>query len=325
VPPAITKVEAHGAPDGLIEVSWELTGDADVDLGIGRTPVALEHAHVARVTAGTTRASVPAGPGERHYVSVVPVGSADVVVVGDRRLAFEGVTNFRDLGGYRTAQGRWARWGRVYRSDGLHRFTATDLEIFNRMGIKVVYDLRGSAERSMYPDPVASVPVPLWDETGAAPTFLLARTAHDAEQALHTIYLGMLGKSGPLFGRLLGHLAEPEGLPAVFHCHGGKDRTGMAAALLLSVLGVDRESVLDDYELTGRWRNAEHEPELVKIMMKLGLTQEAVTGFLGSPRWAMAGALSWLDAEHGSVEGYLRGPGGMDAATLEALREGLVG
>ena len=130
----------------------------------------------------------------------------------------------------------------------------------------------------------------------------------------------MLANSAALFGQIFTAMSRPEGLPAVIHCAGGKDRTGMAAALLLSLLAVDRDTVLDDYELSGTWRTVEHEQALVEVLMAAGIDYDVIVGFLGSPRWAMADALTALDLQHGGIETYLLGAGGMINSDLAKLR-----
>jgi protein-tyrosine phosphatase len=135
----------------------------------------------------------------------------------------------------------------------------------------------------------------------------------------------MLADAGPLFGRLLTGLASADGLPAVFHCTGGKDRTGMSAALLLELLGVPRSVVLDDYELTSQFRRREHQMETYENLLAIGMSAEAAGAILGTPRWAMDEALSVLDDEYGGVERYLTNHAGMPVDTLLELRARLTG
>ncbi len=113
-------------------------------------------------------------------------------------------------------------------------------------------------------------------------------------------------------------------LPAVVHCLGGKDRTGMVIALLLCALGADRGTVLDDYELTSRC-HAARVPEVVEAFTQLGIGRPAGEAIMSTPRWAMAQALRELDQEHGGIRRYLLGPGGMTPQTLSALHANLVG
>jgi protein-tyrosine phosphatase len=106
---------------------------------------------------------------------------------------------------------------------------------------------------------------------------------------------------------------------------GGKDRTGMTAALLLSCLGIDRESVLDDYQLTSRYSGPDQIPHVVDLFVSEGIAREAAIGILNTPRWAMENALDRLDSTYGGIEAYLCGLGGMDRTTIESLRSRLLG
>lgn len=97
-----------------------------------------------------------------------------------------------------------------------------------------------------------------------------------------------------------------------------------AAALLLSCLGVDRQSVLDDYELTSRYSGPERISRVVDHFVAGGIAPEAAWAMLSTPRWAMESALERLDSDYGGIESSLCGPGGMDPCTLESLRSRLL-
>ena len=143
---------------------------------------------------------------------------------------------------------------------------------------------------------------------GAEPESLEGREI--GERLLREMYKGMLRGAAPLFGRLLGGLADPGSLPAVFHCTGGKDRTGVSAALLLELLGVSREQVLDDYELTSSTVAGSTRRSPTRASWRQG-SPEAAAAVLGAPRSAMAEALHELDEVHGGIEAYLTGPAGL--------------
>lgn len=244
----------------------------------------------------------------------------------ERQVEFQGPRNFRDLGGYRSVRGGTTRWGRVFRSDALHHLTAADHVVYEKLGVRVVYDLRGAVEREQHPNPFADRHLPLQGPQSSddRPDFSGMQLEVHGEQMLHRQYLEMLSGAGPLFGRLFSGLADPEELPAVFHCAAGKDRTGLTAALLLTWLGVARETVLDDYELTSSLRSIDHEASLVARLLSLGMAQPAIAGLLSSPRWAMGDALDVLDRDYGGIESYLRGPAGMEVETMHGLRRGLL-
>lgn len=240
-----------------------------------------------------------------------------------RCVPFAGALNFRDIGGHPVAGGGITRWRAVYRSDSLHYLTNGDLAAFDALGVKAVYDLRRPGEIARFPGPRDHVrlEIPNGDLAKSAASL---RTRRDGEEWLAADYLSMLATAAPAFGSLLARLADDGRLPAVVHCLGGKDRTGMAIALLLTALGVDRGTVLDDYELTSRC-HASRVPEVVEAFTRLGIGRLAGEALMSTPRWAMARALRELDQEHAGIRQYLLGPGGMSPQTLNALRANLVG
>jgi len=321
----VKNVEVERATDASLVVTWQIGQPGPVDISVGTTPIASQHRHACHVPVGETSARVadPA-PGHRPYVSVAGA-QGEAIVGAERRLPFEGVRNFRDLGGYPTDQGTRTRWGLVYRSDELSRLTPGDLEMFKQLGTRAVFDLRGDAERKLAPDPVESVQIALldWYTSDSGVELLKAKSLRDGEAILSHIYDGMLANCGALFSKLLSSLSAEGGLPAVFHCAGGKDRTGMAAALLLGLLGVGRETVLDDYELTKRWAANVADQPLLRVLVGVGINEQAAAGFLGAPRWVMAEALDRLDHDYGGVEAYLRNAGGMPDGTILGLRHTL--
>jgi protein-tyrosine phosphatase len=245
--------------------------------------------------------------------------------VVSRRVPFAGALNFRDIGGYPADGGGQTRWGVVYRSDSLHFLTPDDLPVFDALDIRAIYDLRRSTELARYPGPREHVHVELRhrDPLDPGESAGLA-TRLDGERWLLADYRGMLADAATSFGELFSRLADPGRLPAVIHCLGGKDRTGLAIALLLTALGVPRQAVLDDYQLTNDYRGVAHSSDVVELFVQSGMAPEAAKGLLSAPRWVMARALDELDDTHAGIEGYLLGPAGMRPATLAALRTVLV-
>ncbi|MBO0729392.1 MAG: tyrosine-protein phosphatase [Acidimicrobiaceae bacterium] len=318
-------VEAVAETDGdALVVRWtpEGEGSTAVDISVGPGPETVDHAHAMTVDGDERSARVEGVGRGRHYVAVAPHDGGGALVVADRRVPFDGVTNFRDLGGYPTSDGGRTRWGRVFRSDALHRFTTDDRVLYQSMGLRAVYDLRGEEERERYPNPFPATWLALL--SGVTPLAEVPADAAAGERRLRDMYVAMLANAAPLLGRLLGALANPDALPAVFHCTGGKDRTGISAAVLLESLGVRREHVLDDYELTSRYRLREHQQESYANLLAAGLPPEAAAGVLGAPRWVMADTLDVLDTEYGGAQAYLTRLAGMPEATVRRLRELLV-
>ena len=252
--------------------------------------------------------------------------------MADRRVDLEGALNFRDLGGYEGLDGRAVRWGKVFRSDALHELTPRDIETVRKLGLRAIYDVRRSAERrrqpTIIPDAHGHRTVHLSvgddpDDTNQPDIIdlILSGELKDADDAfMAEIYVSMVTEGAPAFGRLLTHLTDDDGLPALFHCAAGKDRTGLAAAFLLSILGVDDEVILDDYELSTKFRTERRIEVLRPQLEAAGVDLEKVRPFLSARRPVMVDTLRFVEETYGGVEPYLLGPAHMSAATIETLR-----
>jgi protein tyrosine/serine phosphatase len=218
-----------------------------------------------------------------------------------RGVDFTDVYNFRDLGGYRTADGTPVAWCRLYRSDDLGRLRDEDFEQFAALGIRTVVDLRRPnevAELGRIPelDGVTYHHVhldhPLWPSQQFADT--AERTTYVIER-----YQEMSVAAGAGIGTALRLIADPSTAPLVFHCIAGKDRTGIVSALTLSLLGVDDETIADDYALS---EDAEPAAWAYYRRLKPDLVRPAHITI--SPREAMLAFLTALRSEYGSIEAY---------------------
>ena len=247
----------------------------------------------------------------------------DEIVNHPRRLiGLEAVHNFRDLGGYATADGRSTRWRTLFRSDGLYRLRgADDMSRVMQLGLKSVIDLRTEREQreqGIFPtDDIEvtfhhlSIVDVTWSDT-ETPEF------DDEVEFLVWGYRDMLEIGSSRFADAMHVLAQTDSLPAVFHCAAGKDRTGVLAALLLSSLGVDDAHICADYGLTQdamqrtiAWSKV-HRPELAERYATIP------KAYLAADPRAMQIILTELAQQHGSVRNYVREIGVADA-TVEAL------
>jgi protein-tyrosine phosphatase len=131
----------------------------------------------------------------------------------------------------------------------------------------------------------------------------------------------MLDEGADVFGRLLTELAVRDELPALFHCAAGKDRTGIAAALLLMVLGVDRDTVLADYDATNTYRTNRYIERIRPSYEEAGIDLDALRPVLRARPEVLDGALRWLAATHDDVETYLTISAHVQPKTLVTLRE----
>lgn len=273
-------------------------------------------------------------PGRRHYVHLVGPGG-DTVVAAERRVVLDGTLNFRDLGGYTGAGGRPVRWGRVFRSDHLGALTEADVDRLVGLGVRTVVDFQGAHEyaadrRRVLPEAtIRRIERPIIDGPADGVTFydrvMRGEISRFEVADLTTFYLRTLERSAGTFGEVLTLIADPAHHAVVFHCRAGKDRTGLTAALLLGALGVSDEDILDDYELTNRYRSGRRMEEVRPELAARGIDIDDFWPLFLAPRDALAGALTGMGERHGSIEGYLREAAGLDAGTLDDLRRHLLG
>jgi protein-tyrosine phosphatase len=240
--------------------------------------------------------------------------------VTQRLVPFSGVLNFRDLGGYETDDGRHTRWGRLFRSDAMHDLTEEDLEVFRGLGIACVVDLRSVSEvertgrglLTYEPLHYVNSPVLTSLETDES-------RADIDEGYMARRYLEYLDMGAPAFVRVIEEMANVENYPLVFNCFLGKDRTGVVAALVLSCLGVERASIVEDYALT--------ESRVVLIVEKL-LRDPLLRGevahdnplLLGAREATMSNFLSEVDRRFGGPIAWALGAG-VSAENIERLRD----
>ena len=182
-----------------------------------------------------------------------------------RVLKIDGSLNFRDLGGYRTDSGQTVKWRTVYRSAQLDRLTTKGIKDLATLDIKTVVDLRFSDESGKYPTIAAAVPnaeMLSWHNEQVSnsgdTSELMIRSWRDSlatndpkqvREAMRINYPQKLYTHGAIYRKMLLRLIDG-GSPLVFHCAAGKDRTGVAAALILSLLGVNNQQIIEDYMLT---------------------------------------------------------------------------
>jgi protein-tyrosine phosphatase len=252
-------------------------------------------------------------------------------------LGLSAATNLRDLGGYRTADGSTVVRGLVYRSDVFHPLTADDIARLARVGLRQVYDLRTVPEIKAQPDQVpatanvVSLNV-LADAQSAAPAQLEA-LLHDPKKATAALGGGKLEalfadgyrefvslpSATRAFRALYLALADRSKLPAAFHCTTGKDRTGWAAAALLTLLGVPKETVMADYLRSNDYLLPYYKSTLDHFA-QAGGDPAIPAAILGVKREYLEGSFDEMRKRYGTIENYFADGLGIDTAGQRALR-----
>lgn len=247
----------------------------------------------------------------------------------ERLLALDGALNWRDLGGYETADGRVTRWRCIYRSDGLDQLTDADLDLIAALGIRLVIDFRVDREVGEAPSRLPDHPelrrqrLPIGEDVAANSVIERMQsgeiTRYSADDVAAT-YEMILEDAAPVFGTAVTHAADPANHPMVFHCTAGKDRTGLMAMLLLGALGVADDEIARDYELTTQYRSRKRLTVLRPQLEAAGVDVDAVLPFLTAQAPVMAATIAALEARHGSIQSYLTGAAGVPEQTIDDLR-----
>jgi len=235
----------------------------------------------------------------------------------------QGASNFRDVGGYLTSNGQRVRRGRVFRSDHLAGLSDADVARLQAMGVGHSLDFRGVAEYTATPydiPGVQRVALTIEPTVIARMQALVAQgivpTTEETVELMRETYRDFVNRNAGTYGRFMKHLLE-QPTPQVFHCTAGKDRTGFAAALLLSALGIDRGTIEHDYLLTNQLYR--RDPSLegqghAHVMKVLWQVQ---------PEFLHA-AFETVDAQHGGMREYLHGAIGLTPQELLELQRMLL-
>lgn len=238
-------------------------------------------------------------------------------------IALEGASNLRDLGGWPTQCGGRVRRGRVFRSAALHGLTASDIAALHALGVGQVVDFRADGERARWPTRFVDVTV---HELTIAPTIgaslrdLIAdpqASSADVVRVMRGAYAAYITDWHHRYRTMFDLLLADAAPPLLFHCTAGKDRTGVAAALLLSALGVDPAAIRTDYLATNaHWRrDAEVAADLPPAVADTLLSVQ--DAFLDA-------AYEAIDTRHGGMQAYLTQRMGLDETRRAALRARLV-
>jgi protein-tyrosine phosphatase len=270
----------------------------------------LKHAFIAAsllaFSACATAPSAPAGP--------------DSALNAPRIIALEGAQNFRDIGGYRTADGHRVKWGLIFRSAALSEVTAEDIARLNELGVTTVYDLRSTGERRSAPDAWTGEGAPEvvaldyeMDSSAIGVAMRAAPTVESVRAGMASFYPSVLTTLNAEYRDMFEGLIAGEGA-TLYHCTAGKDRTGVATALILTALGVPRETIYADYLMSNRYYHPAANPMMAQ------LPPEVVQALMGVDESYLRATFDAIESQYGTVENYLDTQLGVDAADIGRMR-----
>jgi protein-tyrosine phosphatase len=258
-------------------------------------------------------------------------------MISIRHFVLKGAPNFRDLGGYETADGHQVVWGKLYRAGSLAKLTEEDYAQLNSLGIQLVCDFRTADERKAEPTNWQGTPptvelLPIGEEDGAmglsAFAEILRKRVNPVEMKNELVKfytkvpIAAANQYRQAFGRILATDA-----PVLWHCSAGKDRTGVFSAFLLTMLGVPRETVVADYELTNRYYFDERRLPMmaagIRGMMHLDfdVDPEILRPALRAEPEYIQAAFGAVEANYGTFDRYRREALGISDEQVRVLRK----
>lgn len=248
----------------------------------------------------TSKVTIPT-PERKYYRLVTP---QETFTFSERQLPMAGGYNFRDLGGFPTQDGRYVKWGKLFRSDDLHQLTEADLHYLSSIPVISVVDFRG-------PNEIANAPDKLPGSTRHAyklsiePGNVLSLVSFSdldpgqLDSLMTQIYVHLVTEPAFIeqYRTFFKLLQDSTQIPILFHCSAGKDRTGTAAALILYALGVNEAVIMDDYLASNHYLGDKYAKELAQ--------NPSLKSVLTVKREFLQAAIDRIKQDHGTVENFL--------------------
>jgi protein-tyrosine phosphatase len=256
---------------------------------------------------------------QRHRPLFRIVHQNDTIVVANRQVYFRDVVNFRDIGGIVTTEGRTVCWGKIYRSDNLSKLEKHEFRKLDELGIKTVYDLRTPTEirekADNLPTNIKYFNTPTVADNGDLLSQMRGRVLRgeisdeESTQLMLALYRSCVSDNIPELRKLIYDLLNADA-PELYHCSAGKDRTGVVTALLLSILKVDRDTILKEYMLSNYYRrkklhNIFYKAKLARVVTPhIGL--KAIENFMKVDEHYLNAAFDVIDTQYGGIDNYIQ-------------------
>ena len=253
-------------------------------------------------------------------------GFSQIVDSSRREIKLQGAVNFRDIGGYKTKDGMHVKWGKIYRSAALNNLTPQDLEILGKKSLQFDIDFRGPYEVKIAPDkiPVSvnQISLPAGSENIGDSTYMKQMVVSmKSDSALIQFYSNLApfhDRYKPLFDLLLTVKSDSA---LLFHCSAGKDRTGIAATLILYALGVDDTTILADYLATNYYRRNENERAIKGMVALYKMNQETAANMMAAKESYIEATFNIIRLKYGSIDLFLEMEMGLTAEKRNKLKQ----
>ncbi len=268
-------------------------------------------------------------PASRHFFRVRDQHGTEVLAA-ERKLGMQGTPNFRDFGGYPTADGRSVKWGSLFRSGQLSSLSDQDVDLLASLELDLICDFRRQEEQEGDPSRlparntprIASLPI----IPGSNSRFFEQAEGQAADRQAMFDFMVEINRDfaesqTATYARMFREILDIQDARFLVHCAAGKDRTGFAAAIILMALGVSREVIMRDYMLTARFFHPEKEMDRLREKYQMQSMEGAsILPMLEVHEDYLARALLAIEQGYPSVEVYLREALGVGSAELAELQ-----
>ena len=262
------------------------------------------------------------------FIVLVPIISyCQITDSLKREVKLQGAINFRDIGGYKTKDGKEVKWGKIFRSAEINRLTTSDLEKLASLKIHYVLDFRGPAEVAAGADKIPNTSIRISLPAGSeevgdkSKMFKSMSTATVGDSIMLPFYSNIDAfpkRYKPMFEALLNNSNDSA---LVYHCTAGKDRTGIATALILYALGVDEQTIKNDYLATNYYRQSDNVRMRKMLMDNYHLKEAVVDDVLGVKEIYLKATFDAIQNKYGSVDKFLQSEMGLNKSNLKKLRQ----
>ena len=320
--------------DGQLLIQWEGEALNNVAVYMSEDPDFVESDATLLATVAGSEYAVEVAKSTRAYF-ILKADNGARIRVAERVITMDSLTNFRDLGGYLTEDGKRTKWGKLLRSAAHDSITDADAALLQKMGLKTVIDYRTTPEVADHPNKevagvvyrrISPMENPNATNTLDVTQSMQMKSAEDAIAMLTGInkMLAADAYCNSVYREVMNVVMDPAQVPFVQHCTSGKDRVGVGSATILMALGVPRETIMEDYLLSNENQisasklgsgassaGMEITPEMMKMFAALTkVHKEYLEAFFAT-----------VDAKFGGTEGYLKQGLGLTDEDLARVKE----
>ena len=297
--------------DGNFLLKWEVSPDVEgkIEIYSAMTDTSIRNFTPVRTKLVEDQFALlnPSGSGLREFF-ILKTSGVTSGIVSNRFIDMDNILNFRDLGGYFTNDENQLKWGKIYRSGHLSNSNLFDQEKLKKLGIRTIIDFRSEKDRKAHPYfiniPKINIPIDSGDFSDIKD--LLIKENFTRSQTILYIqksYKEIIDNSAEKYAEMFDVLLDKNNYPILISSHLGKDRTGIAAALLLYALGVPEYTIEEDYLASNKYIDPKKTISFSEPLPES--LQEAMTALFSANNAYLNNAFDYIKEKYGSIDNYL--------------------